>query len=85
MDAKEVASLVKNWELWELSGSSLGARRSCAYMVKREQSKKKIFDKSSDRIARLVDRIWLCRYPRCRYLIYDNGSEFKLHFEHLCD
>ena len=42
---------------------------------------KKIFDKSSDRIARLVDRIWLCRYPRCRYLIYDTGSEFKLHFE----
>ena len=53
--------------------------------VKREQSKKKIFDKSSDRIARLVDRIWLCRYPRCRYLIYDTGSEFKLHFETLCD
>ncbi len=40
-----------------------------------------IFDKSSDRISRLVNKIWLCRYPRCRYLIYDNGSEFKLHFE----
>jgi len=37
--------------------------------------------KSSDRIARLVDKIWLCIYPRCRYLIYDTGSEFKLHFE----
>jgi len=23
-----------------------------------------IFDKSSDRIARLVNKIWLCRYPR---------------------
>jgi hypothetical protein len=45
----------------------------------------KIFDKSSDRISRLVNKIWLCRYPRCRYLIYDNGSEFKLHFETLCD
>ena len=44
-----------------------------------------IFDKSSDRIARLVNKIWLCRYPRCCYLIYDNGSEFKLHFETLCD
>jgi hypothetical protein len=31
VNVKEVASLVKNWELWELSGSSLGARRSCAY------------------------------------------------------
>ena len=44
-----------------------------------------IFDKSSDRISRLVNKIWLCRYPRCRYLIYDSGSEFKLHFETLCD
>jgi hypothetical protein len=44
-----------------------------------------IFDKSSDRISRLVNKIWLCRYPRCRYLIYDNGSEFKLHFEALCN
>jgi hypothetical protein len=44
-----------------------------------------IFDKSSDRISRLVNKIWLCRYPRCRYLIYNNGSEFKLHFETLCD
>ena len=44
-----------------------------------------IFDKLSDRIARLVNKIWLCRYPRCRYVIYDNGSEFKLHFETLCN
>jgi len=28
-----------------------------------------IFDKSSDRISRLVNKIWLCRYPRCHYLI----------------
>ena len=44
-----------------------------------------IFDKSSDRIAKLVNKTWLSRYPRCRYMIYDNGSEFKLHFEHLCE
>ncbi len=36
-----------------------------------------IFNKTSDRIARLVDKTWLSRYPRCRYIIYDNGSEFK--------
>jgi hypothetical protein len=36
-----------------------------------------IFDKSSDRIAKLVNKTWLCRYPRCQNLIYDNGSEFK--------
>ena len=44
-----------------------------------------IFDKSSDRIAKLVNKTWLSRYTRCLYMIYDNGSEFKLHFEHLCD
>ncbi len=47
--------------------------------------KEEIFDKSSDWISRLVNKIWLCRYPRCRYLIYDNRSEFKLHFEPLCN
>ncbi len=44
-----------------------------------------IFDKPSDCISRLLNKIWLCRYPRCCYLIYNNGSEFKLHFETLCD
>ncbi len=43
--------------------------------------KEKSLIKSSDRIARLVDKIWLCRHPCCPYLIYDTGSEFKLHFE----
>ncbi len=42
-------------------------------------------DKSFDRIAKLINKTWLSRYPRCQNLIYDNGSEFKLHFEHLCD
>jgi hypothetical protein len=44
-----------------------------------------IFDKTSERIAKLVNKTWLCRYPRCHHLIYDNGSEFKLHFEYLCE
>jgi hypothetical protein len=44
-----------------------------------------IFDKTSNRIAKLVDKTWLVRYPWCHYLIYDNGSEFKLHFECLCE
>jgi hypothetical protein len=44
-----------------------------------------IFDKTSERIARLVNKMWLSRYPRCSYLIYDNGSEFKLNFEYLCE
>ncbi len=44
-----------------------------------------IFDKTSECIAKLVNKTWLCRYPWCPHLIYDNGSEFKLHFEYLCE
>jgi hypothetical protein len=45
----------------------------------------KICDKTSERIAKLVNKTWLCRYPQCRHLIYDNRSEFKLHFKYLCE
>jgi hypothetical protein len=45
----------------------------------------KIFDKTLECIAKLVNKTWLCRYPRCHYLIYNNGSEFKLHFKYLCE
>ncbi len=44
----------------------------------------KIFNKTSNCIARLVNKIWLFRYQQCCYLIYVNGSEFKLHFDYLC-
>ncbi len=43
-----------------------------------------IFDKISERIAWLVNKMWLSRYPRCCFVIYNNGSEFKLNFEYLC-
>jgi hypothetical protein len=44
-----------------------------------------IFDKTSEHIAWLVNKTWLSRYPRCCYNIHNNGSEFKLNFEYLCD
>ena len=43
------------------------------------------FDKSSAQISNLVYKTWFSRYPRCRYKIYNNGSEFKLHLRSLCD
>jgi hypothetical protein len=46
---------------------------------------KPYFDKSSAQISNLVYKTWLSRYPRCQYIIYNNGSEFKLHFQSLCD
>ena len=36
-------------------------------------------------ISLLVNKCWFSRYPRCRNIIYNNGSEFKLYFETLCD
>ena len=48
-------------------------------------TKEAYFDKSSLMISNLVNKCWFSRYPRCKYVIYDNGSEFKLHFETLCD
>jgi hypothetical protein len=43
------------------------------------------FDKSSAQISYLVHKTWFSRYPHCQYMIYDNGSKFKLHFQSLCD
>ena len=37
-------------------------------------------DKTSARISRLFDQVWLSRYPRPRKVIFDNGSEFKKDF-----
>jgi hypothetical protein len=47
--------------------------------------KEEIYNKSSDQISQLVNKIWLCRYPWCCYLIYNNRMEFKICFETLCD
>ncbi len=43
------------------------------------------FDKSSAQISNLVYEPWFSRYPHCWYIIYNNGSEFKLHFQSLCN
>jgi hypothetical protein len=50
-----------------------------------DKTKEAYFDKSSIMISNLVHRTWFSRYPHCQHVIYDNGSEFKLHFEPLCD
>ncbi len=44
-----------------------------------------IIDKSSAQVSRLFNKQWLSRYPRAKYILYDNGSEFKLHFADLCE
>ena len=45
------------------------------------QSQLPYFDKTSATVGRLGNKTWFSHYPRSQYIIYDNGSEFKLHFE----
>ena len=37
-------------------------------------------DKSSTRVSQFFNNTWLCRYPRPRKVVFDNGSEFKQYF-----
>ena len=50
-----------------------------------KQKKEPYFDKTSATVGPFINRTWFCRYPHSQYIVYDNGSEFKLHFETLCD
>ncbi len=43
-----------------------------------------IFHKTSAQISNLVYKCWFSRYSHCHYMIYNNGSEFNLHFRDLC-
>ena len=43
------------------------------------------FDKTSWQIARLVNKLWFCRYPCYKHVLYDNGSKFKLYIHQLVE
>ena len=52
---------------------------------RKEEIVEVIIDKSSAAVSQLFNKSWLSRYPRSKFIIFDNGSEFKLHFKSLCD
>jgi hypothetical protein len=52
---------------------------------KTEITKVDYFDKTSTMISYLVNKTWFSQYPHCKNIIYDKGSEFKLHFKALCE
>ncbi len=54
-------------------------------MIKNTKVAEPYFDRSSAQISNLVYKIWFSRYPHCIYILYNNGSKFKLHFQSLCD
>ena len=43
-----------------------------------------IIDKTSATVSHLLNKYWFSRYPRPKYLVCDNGSEFELHLKDLC-
>jgi hypothetical protein len=49
------------------------------------QSIQPYFDKSSAAVGNLVNKTWFSNYPHSQYIISDNGSEFELHFETICE
>ena len=49
------------------------------------QSKQPYFDKTPAPVGRIINKTWCSHYSCSQYIIYDNGSEFKLHFETLCE
>ena len=51
----------------------------------KSKKEKEIFEKTSARISKIINSSWLSSYPRPKYVVYDNGSEFKLYFKALCD
>ena len=50
-----------------------------------KQDRQPYFDKTSATVGTLVNMTWVCRYKRSHYIVYDNGTELKLHFESQCD
>ena len=69
------------FELIELPTKSVTVKRK----RKKGEIETIIIDKSSAQVSRLFNKQWLSRYPRSKYVIFDNGSEFKLHFKELCE
>jgi hypothetical protein len=66
------------FEIIELPLASVVVKRSG------EEITEIVIDKTAAQVSRLFNKQWLCRYPRPKYCIYDNGSEFKSHFSELC-
>ena len=46
-------------------------------------NKDNYIDKSLARISQLFNQAWLSQYPRPSKVVFNNGSEFKMHFMRL--
>ena len=60
-------------------------KNKCSEQNISTKTKEAYFEKSSLMISNLVNKCWFSSYPRCCNIIFDDGSEFKLHFITLCE
>jgi hypothetical protein len=60
-------------------------KKGCKGSNTHNKPKDAYFNKSLAQVGFLVNKIWFSHYPCCQVIIYDNGREFKLNFETLCD
>ena len=44
-----------------------------------------IFYKNYVQMFQIIKKLWFIQYPQPVQVVHNNGSEFKLHFETLCD
>jgi hypothetical protein len=63
-----------------VSNTDKGTKVTCNHYTNEADT---IFDKSSAKISDLVYKTWFSRYPCCQYLLYNNGSKYKVHFHAL--
>ena len=50
-----------------------------------KQYKEPYFDKTSATVGTSINRTWFSHYPCSQHIVYNNRSEFKLHFKTLHD
>ena len=50
-----------------------------------KQHEEPYFDETSATVGTLINRTWFSLNPHSQYIVYDNGSECKLHFKTLCN
>ena len=43
----------------------------------------RVADKTSLEVSKVADKDWLCRYPRPKQIVHDNGTEFLSEFQEL--
>ncbi len=74
------------FEIVELPNRMVEKEDKSSKKKKKKGEKKlvEIIDKTSATVSHLLNKSWLCRYPRPKYLVCDNGSEFELHLKDLC-